>query len=493
MTLLFSASVMSQNITVAELRSLQDDLTNEKYDFVKKKMDAVFHGKISESAPDSIKYYFYVINAAIEDQCNQNIIGAREYCLEAIKIRETRLGVLDPEYIELLWAMGSGYKETDIDRSVSYYQKAIVIGQTIMKNPQIIEESQWPFMIRTFGLVLGDLANAYEKKGWLNEVVELFNYGHALCSSKNLEFDVVSYTYKNQLAWFYEKYHNYGMAIKAYDEVLSLINERIGKKNKDYVGELYLKANAQCQTENKSQGISTYKEAIEIANEVLDSKDDLWLGIYGNYYNELAQIGDIESMNQVSATIRNIFPSQYSMTLDYCDCLALQKAKRYDESLALSSMSYLKLRQDNKETIQTYRDFFNLFIENYNMKNQTDSILIFCESEKHYLQQKGLAMQTMAYFDACNVEGVQYLNLNRYNDALLNFKDAERFCFSVFDKENGSHALIYHNLGRCYMQLKDYQNAYRYLIKSKDLQIQLYGEPMERTMLYLKEVETMMK
>lgn len=488
-----SATVMSQNITVAEMRSWQDDLTNQKYDVVSKKMDAVFHGKISESAPDSIKYYFYVINAAIEGQANHNTVIERDYCQKALEIRETRLGILDPEYIELLWAIGSGFEKSDIDSAVSYYQKAIVIGQTIMKNPQIIEKSRWPFMVHTFGLVLGDLASAYEKRGWLNEVVELYNYGHNLCSLNKTEFDVTSYTYKNQLAWFYEKYNNYVMAIKAYDEVLSLIKESIGKNNKDYVNELYFKANALCKTENKSVGISTYKEAIEIANEVMDAKDDLWLGLYGNYYYELAQIGDIDNMNLISPKIRALYPPQYAMTLEYCDCLALQKAKKYDESLTKSSLSYSKLREDNKETTQTYRDFFNLFVENYNLKNQIDSLIAFCESEKHYLQQKNMAMQTMAFFDACNIEGVQYLNLNNYNKAMLNFKDAERFCVSVFDNENGSHALIYHNLGRCYMQLKDFSNAREYLEKSKELQTRLYGKPNDRTILYLQEVETMMK
>ena len=135
LTLLFSATVVSQNITVAEMRSWQEDITNEKYDVVSKKMEGTFHSKIDDAAPDSIKYYYYVINAAIEGQGNDNTILEREYCKKALYLREKRLGVLDPEYIELLWAIGSGYEETEVDSAVSYYQKAIVIGQTLMKNP----------------------------------------------------------------------------------------------------------------------------------------------------------------------------------------------------------------------------------------------------------------------------------------------------------------------------------------------------------------------
>ncbi len=49
---------------------------------------------------------------------------------------------------------------------------------------------------------------------------------------------------------------------------------------------------------------------------------------------------------------------------------------------------------------------------------------------------------------------------------------------------------MYHNLGRAYMLQHDYANALFYLNKSKDLQIQLNGNAMQRTLDYIKECET---
>lgn len=483
--------MVSQNITVAEMLSWQEDVANEKYDVVSKKMEQTFHGKIDDTAPDSIQYYFYVINAAIEGK--DNIILEREYSQKAIEIRERSLGVLDPEYLELLWAVGSDYEETDVDRAISYYQKAIVIGQTLMKNPEIIDQSKLSFLVSTYGLVMGDLAGMYEKKGWLNEVVELYKYGFSLCSSKILGFDILSYSYMNNLAWFYEKYNKYEMAIEAYDEVLALINERIGKKNKDYVNELYFKANALCNNGQETEGIATYKEAIEIAVNALAPNDDLWPNLYGNYYFELGKVGDIASMSKISTITRQKVSEKILPSLDYADCLALQKIKKIDESISLSSVCYLKLRKDNWEESQLYRNFFNLLVENYRLKNDIDSVVIFCEAEKKHLLQKGLSLKSMAYFDACNAVGVEYLKLNKLNDAMLNFREAERFCSSVFDKENSCHEIIYHNIGRCYMLQKDYVKAMIYLTKSKELQVLFYGKPIERTLLYLQEVESEIK
>lgn len=492
-TVFISATVMSQNITVAEMQSWRTDIINEQYDVVSKKMNAIFHGKISDTAPDSIKYYYYVINAAIEGQSKGHSTLEREYCQKALDIRETQLGVLDPEYLELLWALGKGYENSDIDRAISYFQKAIVIGQTIFNFPNIIENNQWPFMIYTYGLVVGDLATVYEKKGWLNEVVELYEYAYDLCSVKSLKFDITSYIFKNRLAWFYEKYNEYGMAIQAYDEVLQLIQNRIGKNNRDYVNELYFKANTLCKFGQNEKGIATYKEAIDISESVLETNDELWSGLYGNYYRELAEAGDIAGMKLVSAAARQRVPQEYSISMDYCECLVLNKAERYEESLALSILPYSKLRQENKEASQIYEDYFNLFVQNYRLMNNVDSVLIFCESEKLYLSQKNLTLKSMAFFDACNVLGVELLKLNKLQEAYANLKEAEQFCLSVFDSENGIHAILYHNLGRCYMLQKDYANAQAYLTKSKELQILLYGSPIDRTILYLQEVETMLK
>ena len=48
---------------------------------------------------------------------------------------------------------------------------------------------------------------------------------------------------------------------------------------------------------------------------------------------------------------------------------------------------------------------------------------------------------------------------------------------------------MYHNLGRAYMLLQDFDNALLYLNKSKDLQMKLNGQVMQRTIDYISECE----
>lgn len=50
-------------------------------------------------------------------------------------------------------------------------------------------------------------------------------------------------------------------------------------------------------------------------------------------------------------------------------------------------------------------------------------------------------------------------------------------------------ATVYHNLGRAYMLLKDTSSAFKFLTESKNLQLAIYGEVAERTLLYIQECQ----
>ena len=50
-------------------------------------------------------------------------------------------------------------------------------------------------------------------------------------------------------------------------------------------------------------------------------------------------------------------------------------------------------------------------------------------------------------------------------------------------------ATVYHNLGRAYMLLNDTSSAFKFLTESKNLQLAIYGEVAERTLLYIQECQ----
>ena len=60
-------------------------------------------------------------------------------------------------------------------------------------------------------------------------------------------------------------------------------------------------------------------------------------------------------------------------------------------------------------------------------------------------------------------------------------------CHIVMGGNDAWLTTMYHNLGRAYMLQQDYTNALLYLNKSKDMQIRLNGNAMQRTLDYIKE------
>lgn len=222
MSLMFSSTVMSQDISVEEMLSWQDDVIAGKYDDIRRKMQLTFKGKIDNDAPDSIKYYYYAINAAIE----KNPSKEKVFIQEAINLRENKIGVLDPDYIELLWAMGNYYESSNLDSAMIYYQKGIIIGETILENPQLTHNVNETYLFNIYGMTLGDLGNIYKAKGMDEEAIQLLNEAYNYTSYEKLRFDRKSYIYKIDLADLYLKRGEKEKADKAINDIINLMRTR---------------------------------------------------------------------------------------------------------------------------------------------------------------------------------------------------------------------------------------------------------------------------
>jgi len=357
LSIFFSATAKSEDITVAEMLSwknlINEDNSGNNYNIIKKRMESVFHGHLDSTYSDSIKYYYYLINAVIEPSINKQA----ENLLTAVNIREEKLGILDPEYIEILWALGGLYKDTDIDSAACFYQKAIVVGETLIKNTELIDRNKINYFLNTYGMVIGDLANIYDQNCRTQEVVSLYNTAHNLLSNDILPFDVMSYYYKFQLAQYYERKGYVDKAITCYDDILNIIKKRVGISD-EYIQFLSLKADLLCRSER-------IQEAIKMA-------EDVSLG--------------------------------------------------------------------NRE--------------------------------------KGA--------DLYNFIGLTLLKKENYENALMCFFKSKE---NIQKEESPFMATILHNIGRAYMLLGNKNEAKTYLMRSKDLQMRVYGEIIPNTEKYLNELE----
>ena len=86
--------------------------------------------------------------------------------------------------------------------------------------------------------------------------------------------------------------------------------------------------------------------------------------------------------------------------------------------------------------------------------------------------------------------GYASLGNTNYTEAIKALENGITISIETYGENNVFLTTMYHNLGRAYMLIHDYNKALQYLNKSKDLQIKLNGKAMQRTLDYIKECES---
>ena len=86
--------------------------------------------------------------------------------------------------------------------------------------------------------------------------------------------------------------------------------------------------------------------------------------------------------------------------------------------------------------------------------------------------------------------GFVYIKTEKYNKSIDNINKGIKLAIQEKGNKCIELTTLYHNLGRAYMLKGDYSNALSALNKSKELQLELEGEIMQRTADYIKECES---
>lgn len=86
-------------------------------------------------------------------------------------------------------------------------------------------------------------------------------------------------------------------------------------------------------------------------------------------------------------------------------------------------------------------------------------------------------------------KGFTYLICGEYDKAIASLDHSIQIALQDQSKANPQLGIIYHNLGRAYMLIQNYEAALKYLYISKDLQSSINGNVIENTTKYINECE----
>ena len=294
-----------------------------------------------EDASDSTKYYYHYWMGSI--CANQEKVDLeREHLKKAIAIRENSVGILDPEYIELLWELGSISEEIDVDKSIAYYQKALVIGQTILYHKDVPPYNN-SFMQNTYGMVLGDLARMYEKKNWKDRVAGLYESAFSFRSQFYDKDDASCYVDMYGLAGYYRERKEYDKAVETMQKVVNYINNNGGYGTNSYVNASFMLASAMSQNNQHREAENLYRRTIELTKDSLGTTNKNLQLLYGNYCVELANNDSFEELNNIlpeayhyylqSDSLPTYINLLFTLSNNLCNKNAYEKAETYNDSL----------------------------------------------------------------------------------------------------------------------------------------------------------------
>lgn len=297
---------------------------------------------------DSAKYSYHYFSAGLfhekNDRGNEKI-----HIDKAVKLRESSMGILNPEYLELIQEQGKIMEDENIDKAIYIYQKGLLVGQTIISTPKA-QTFSFQLMTECYGNIMGNLAELYEKKGWTARVEVLYKTAFRYRTYYNLKSDPVTYVDLHMLSNYYQRKKEYKKAVEILEWEVDYIKDNGFYGSSAFVNALYMLGSAYSYNEQRQQALETYKTAIKIACDSIGSNDDNLYWLYGNYCAELAEQDKINDLDKVLPIAYNYYNRKdslgryvyilYEITNRFCEKNMYDKAEKYCDSLLLYESYY---------------------------------------------------------------------------------------------------------------------------------------------------------
>lgn len=423
--------------------------------------------KVLAASPDTIKFLYHYYSAAVDDLQGKTSDKKVEHLKEAKKIRETSLGIYDPTYLEIIWAIGNEYEERDsIETAIGYYQEGIVKGQYFMANKNEIA-MHW------YGNLLSSLGGLYESKYPENIVKNLYLSSFDLIKEQYISGESFSYFPIWRLSQYYRKRKEYDKSIQYVDSVLSHIEKNEGSIfNKSYSNQLCFKGNILVDYNKINDAVKIFETAIMI-NDTLNNKyaPDLST-LYGNYILALTQNKEFSKIESFIPFLKNFAinnnDKMFYMNTLYTICKTLISLQEYNEALYYNSLIYKNF------------NFLSKNEERQVINNQKDDILFLIENEKKIIELENLINPNdSATFEECSLIfelGKRYNIKGEKEKAISYFNKTIDGLRSLRKSNTELYAYSLNNITGIYLDMNMYDKALPYAVETMNHSKIIFGE-----------------
>lgn len=364
-------------------------------------------------------------------------------CKEAITIFE-KVNLRQYEYLDAWYIIATAYHRLkDYKNAERYYRKGILRSVSARVNDVNKYRSN---------LYL-NLGNLYKNQGDTLIAQECYNR-----IVKSPEREIIDIDKWNYLDWENAQWEQvnrlvndkrYEEAANFYEDFTKTIREKKGNRYEAYLLAVYSRAILLSRyVNNIDNAIPLFEELVNLSDSI-DAPNENICGAYCNLALCFSQKGDYEAVDDV-----------ISKGLPYLSQASMQGYPSHMIYRFAGNGAYWK--QDYPNAIRYYDRYFssNEREPGTNYEEITNQLSVSYIFSGHPEKAKVLLERLLSTDkDRLKRENVQTL------------------------------ATVYHNLGRAYMLLNDTSSALKFLTESKKLQLAIYGEVAERTLLYIQECQ----
>lgn len=468
---------------------------------------------------DTVQYLYHYCYASGLDLVNGDKTTKIQHINKAIQIRETKLGIFNSEYLELLWALGNELGKNDVDKAIGVYEDALIKGQYLF-----LQAKSNPSVRHWYGQCLTGLAQCFETKKYNTQVIQAYRAAFSLLKDQYDKDDASSYLPLYLLSFYYSNQcKDYGKSISVMNEVMQYIKEHEGENNQRYAECLYSVASDLGKQRNFDQAIEYYNKAITTLKNC-GSNYGVDMGHnYSNLFLTYIEQGNIEKALELRPLVEDyyqhnnqaeefykllwaaskIIPKEKSEQFNkelYAEFGNFTDSQKIDLYLQMAETSLYKSRNDqnnaNKNTneisdwlqeasklsepIYSANDIRYLrclygFADLYLLKGDSIASLESLYAARNSLQ-KIQADTTELYGNTLNRIDFMLSGMKDNNGGINNALELYRYTLAKFGKESREHATVANILGVYYMNDGSYGNAKTYINEACNILLKSCGE-----------------
>lgn len=405
-----------------------------------------------QSYTDSVQYCYHYVYAGILDMIEPIDLNLQNYHIDqALHICDTKIGIFDIEYIELLKTRAENAEEQGLlDLAVSYFQLALVKGNFLLER-----ESNQRLRFEK-GTTFCGLGNVYVKKGYGKEAVQCFRKAHEIMKVDYASDDIMPMMPLFYIGRYYSQHEkNYTSSIMIWEELIDFLESNGTVDGKDYYDWNFQLAADLVKAGLKEEGYKKYRELFQLIKEKEGFYSQELRHIYENYFFLLHEMGLFAEVEEFKSILKDYYEKTNTPSGQYAYTL-------YQTRQLLNSTKQQKLLKQIEEELEKFplKDQIQVLVElGRNPNTSANDAVGYSKQLLSLIEKQPNGNEYPIYGIALQMLAVNYEKIPDNAKALDTYLHLKDFLEQRNEVDSTHYWATLGQLSRLYFEQKNYQEA----------------------------------